>query len=136
MLQKIIGYHMDAENHWVADLICGHKQHVRHDPPFFDRPWVLTEEGRQSRLGTELNCKLCAESAEAVFYMVQRAAVSTAMEAMEEAGTSGLCREGMEELVLDRLKSLPAAELIEKALNTFTASREFLLKQAQESTKG
>ena len=62
MQQAIIGYHQDDEGHWVADLRCGHGQHVRHQPPMTSRPWVLTEEGRRAFLGTELNCKKCEES--------------------------------------------------------------------------
>ena len=57
--QPMIGYHLDEENHWVAELICGHFQHVRHEPPWMTRPWVLTEEGRTSMLGYELDCKKC-----------------------------------------------------------------------------
>jgi hypothetical protein len=41
--------------------VCGHNQHVRHDPPWQVRPWVLTEEGRRTRLGVILNCVLCDE---------------------------------------------------------------------------
>jgi hypothetical protein len=36
---------------------------VRHDPPLTTRHWVLTREGRASRLGYELNCKRCDEEA-------------------------------------------------------------------------
>lgn len=61
MQQEIIGYHQDEEGHWVADLRCGHGQHVRHQPPLTSRPWVLTAEGRRAFLGTELNCKKCDE---------------------------------------------------------------------------
>ena len=59
MLQKIIGFHLDEEQHWVADLECGHGQHVRHTPPWQNRPWVMTEQGRQEKLGMKLNCKEC-----------------------------------------------------------------------------
>jgi hypothetical protein len=59
MKQKIVGFHQDNEGHWVAELACGHRQHVRHDPPLVSHPWVLTEEGRQRFLGFELECKLC-----------------------------------------------------------------------------
>lgn len=59
MLQPITGYHLDEENHWVAELACGHNQHVRHQPPFINRPWVTTVEGRNSMLGHELNCVRC-----------------------------------------------------------------------------
>jgi hypothetical protein len=59
MPQAIVGFHQDENGHWVADLECGHGQHVRHDPPWQLRPWVLTAEGRQTRLGVELLCKRC-----------------------------------------------------------------------------
>ncbi|MGF1604525.1 MAG: DUF3565 domain-containing protein [Thermosynechococcaceae cyanobacterium] len=59
MEQSIIGYHQDTENHWVAELACGHFQHVRHDPPVVTRPWVLTEKKRISMLGYKLKCKKC-----------------------------------------------------------------------------
>lgn len=59
MLKKIIGFHQDDEQHWVADLECGHTQHTRHHPPMFNRDWVLTSEGRSSRIGIELNCLKC-----------------------------------------------------------------------------
>jgi hypothetical protein len=42
-----------------------HFQHVRHDPPLVERPWVLTEDGRASRLGATLDCKKCDEGAPA-----------------------------------------------------------------------
>ncbi|MDX5329221.1 MAG: DUF3565 domain-containing protein [Marinobacter sp.] len=65
MKQRITGYHQDDEKHWVAQLACGHNQHVRHDPPWVNRPWVVTPEGRQSMLGFELDCKKCDEGAPA-----------------------------------------------------------------------
>jgi hypothetical protein len=59
LLRKISGFHIDEEGDWVADLACGHGQHVRHDPPWQVREWVTTPEGRASRLGVELDCLLC-----------------------------------------------------------------------------
>lgn len=59
MQQKIIGYHLDEEQHWVAELGCGHFQHVRHNPPWTVLPWVTTVEGRQQQLGMILICKKC-----------------------------------------------------------------------------
>jgi len=59
MKQPITGYHRDEEDHWVAELYCGHNQHVRHIPPLISRPWVVTGEGRSSMLGHELNCLKC-----------------------------------------------------------------------------
>jgi hypothetical protein len=43
----------------VAELDCGHNQHVRHNPPWTSRPWVVTPEGRTSMLGTPLDCRKC-----------------------------------------------------------------------------
>lgn len=61
MKRRIVGYDRDDDGHWRALLDCGHPQHVRHDPPLVTRPWVLTEEGRASRLGLELECIRCEE---------------------------------------------------------------------------
>jgi tellurite methyltransferase len=57
--RTISGYHQDGEGDWVADLSCGHGQHVRHRPPFQLREWVLEAVGRDVRLGTPLDCPLC-----------------------------------------------------------------------------
>ena len=59
MLRAIAGYHLDEEGHWVAELECGHNQHVRHDPPWQVRIWVSTEAGRQAYLGWQLQCLKC-----------------------------------------------------------------------------
>ena len=61
MQQAIISFHLDEENDWVADLACGHAQHVRHNPPWQNRPWVMTKEGRKEKLGVMLECKKCEE---------------------------------------------------------------------------
>ncbi len=66
MKQRITGFDKDDEDHWRAILECGHKQHVRHDPPLTSRRWVLSKEGRDSRLGFELDCKRCDEEADTV----------------------------------------------------------------------
>lgn len=57
--RRITGFHQDHEEHWVAELECGHNQHVRHDPPWFNRPWVITDNGRRQTLGRTLNCTKC-----------------------------------------------------------------------------
>lgn len=59
MQRRMVGFHLDDHGDWVAELECGHTQHVRHRPPWTERPWVVTEEGRASKLGRELDCKLC-----------------------------------------------------------------------------
>ena len=65
MKRRIIGFHQDEENHWVADLECGHTQHVRHDPPWQVRTWVTTESGRATFLGKTLECVKCCDPREA-----------------------------------------------------------------------
>jgi hypothetical protein len=61
MKQKITGFHQDDQGAWVADLWCGHTQHVRHDPPWQNRPWIETVAGRAEKLGLMLECKKCDE---------------------------------------------------------------------------
>lgn len=57
--RAIIGFHQDEFDDWVADLECGHTQHVRHQPPWQERPWVTTAAGRNAHLGQILLCKKC-----------------------------------------------------------------------------
>jgi uncharacterized protein DUF3565 len=64
MKRKIVGFDKDEENDWRAELDCGHLQHVRHKPPLVSREWVLSEAGRQGKLGAELDCKKCDEEKE------------------------------------------------------------------------
>jgi hypothetical protein len=61
MDRRIVGFHQDDERHWVAELECGHNRHVRHDPPWINRPWVITPEGRQGMLGVGERCTKCEE---------------------------------------------------------------------------
>ncbi len=59
MEQPITGFRRDDDGDWIAELACGHNQHVRHRPPFQERSWVLSEEARAGRMGTPLSCPLC-----------------------------------------------------------------------------
>jgi hypothetical protein len=59
MKQAINGYHKDDADDWVAELVCGHVQHIRNNPPWVSRPWVESKAGRQAKLGQELDCKKC-----------------------------------------------------------------------------
>ena len=59
MKQAITGYHLDEEDDWVAELECGHHQHVRHNPPLVNRPWVVSGRGREAMLGHRLDCLKC-----------------------------------------------------------------------------
>lgn len=57
--QKIIAFHTDEHGDWVAELECGHQQHVRHSPPWTIRQWITTSEGRDQHLGHCLKCPAC-----------------------------------------------------------------------------
>lgn len=59
MKQAIKAFNQDEYGDWVAELACGHSQHVRHNPPWQERPWVLLPEERKKKIGVELECKLC-----------------------------------------------------------------------------
>ena len=59
MIRRIVGFHQDDVGDWVAELSCLHNQHVRHRPPFQDRPWVTTADGRDDKLGSDIDCPLC-----------------------------------------------------------------------------
>lgn len=59
MERVIVGFHCDEHGDWVAELACGHGQHMRHDPPWQSRPWTVTAAGRASRLGEAVYCRKC-----------------------------------------------------------------------------
>ena len=57
--RRVVGFHQDEEGHWVAELECGHGQHVRHLPQWQNRPWVTPAAGRRRFLGQTLGCVRC-----------------------------------------------------------------------------
>jgi tellurite resistance-related uncharacterized protein len=59
MERAMVGFRLDEHGDWVALLDCGHPQHVRHTPPFMNRPWVTTEAGRAAKIGQRLDCVRC-----------------------------------------------------------------------------
>ncbi|MFV0297955.1 MAG: DUF3565 domain-containing protein [Hyphomicrobiaceae bacterium] len=59
MERTIIGFRQDDEGYWIAELDCGHSQHVRHKPPFIERPWVVTKVGRDAHIGRRMTCGQC-----------------------------------------------------------------------------
>ena len=63
MLQPIVDYRRDENDDWVVLLGCLHFQHVRHQPPWQNRPWVTTEAGRSAHLGRMLHCVKCTTRA-------------------------------------------------------------------------
>lgn len=112
MLSPITGFQKDEENHWVADLECGHRQHMRHDPPWMEREWVTTPEGRATRLGQPLNCVRCDELALEVAERTVQACRAQLIAAYQDAGVSGLCGEGRWEAALGSLGSLDLKSLL------------------------
>ncbi|MBH9395438.1 DUF3565 domain-containing protein [Pseudomonas aeruginosa] len=61
---RVIDFHQDEEGHWVAVLSCGHTQHLRHQPPWQSRAWVLDENARHRQLGRPFRCGWCAREQE------------------------------------------------------------------------
>ena len=59
MKRTIVGFHFDEAGDLVAEFDCGHGQHMRHRPPFVNRPWAASEVGRKAMLGVELDCLRC-----------------------------------------------------------------------------
>jgi hypothetical protein len=62
MDRRIAGFYQDEERFWVAELKCGHKQHVRHKPLMTLRPWVNNEIDRKERLKHLFHAKLATLS--------------------------------------------------------------------------
>ncbi|MFJ4429434.1 DUF3565 domain-containing protein [Pseudomonas sp. NPDC089395] len=61
---RITGFHQDEDGHWVVELSCGHSQHLRHQPPWQARPWVLDPAQRAQRIGQAFACGWCAQEAD------------------------------------------------------------------------
>ena len=61
MQRAVVGFYQDEEGQWAAQLECGHGLHVRHNPPWAVRDWVLTEAERAERIGQRMECKRCDE---------------------------------------------------------------------------
>ena len=109
MLRAITGFHQDPEDHWVADLECGHGQHMRHDPPWQVRPWVLDESSRRERLGSTLDCLRCDRLLENLVsagsdpVALERVSPAAAR-AYADARLQGLCHDGALEVALAVLR--------------------------------
>ncbi|MBV4520336.1 DUF3565 domain-containing protein [Pseudomonas sp. SWRI74] len=57
----ITGFHQDEDGHWVAELSCGHTQHLRHQPPWQSRAWVMDPVQRLEKIGQPFACGWCAQ---------------------------------------------------------------------------
>ena len=63
-ISRINGFHQDEEGHWVVELSCGYTQHLRHQPPWQARPWVLDPAQRAQHIGQPFACGWCAQGAD------------------------------------------------------------------------
>ena len=61
---RIVDFRQDEHGDWVAVLSCGHTQHLRHQPPWQNRAWVLDAAQRQASIGKPFACGWCAASTE------------------------------------------------------------------------
>ena len=59
VIRTIVGFRQDDAGDWIAELACLHSQHIRHQPPFLERPWVIDASERAARIGSEWDCPLC-----------------------------------------------------------------------------
>jgi hypothetical protein len=57
---RLLDFHQDEDGHWVAVLSCGHTQHLRHQPPWQSRAWVLDPARRAAQIGQPFPCGWCA----------------------------------------------------------------------------
>jgi hypothetical protein len=60
---RLLDFRQDDQDHWVALLSCGHTQHLRHQPPWQNRPWVIDQQQRHALLGQPFPCGWCAQDA-------------------------------------------------------------------------
>jgi len=114
--RRVTGFHKDRVGDWAADLECGHTRHIRHQPPWANRPWLESKSGTEKFIGTEMECKTCEEIAmdailsndeqRRIAEAVKAASLKAAIEAYQHAKMSGLCQEGAWELAVDAIKSL------------------------------
>ncbi|UVE16934.1 DUF3565 domain-containing protein [Pseudomonas sp. LS44] len=60
----ILDFRQDEDGHWVAVLSCGHTQHLRHQPPWQSRAWVLDPALRAAQLGQQFACGWCTQESD------------------------------------------------------------------------
>ncbi|HEY7682082.1 MAG TPA: DUF3565 domain-containing protein [Gemmatimonadales bacterium] len=107
MDRRITGFHQDAELHWVAELECGHQQHVRHDPPWQNRPWVVAEASRQERVGSFLGCPGCDLRAKDPGALTVQNPLVGLLDPYQDGRLQGLCHDGAVEAA--RRRAVPGA---------------------------
>jgi len=61
MKRKILSFETDQDKEWRVVLDCGHRRHLRHDPPRETRPRLDDPEARQAVVGRRIECGRCAQ---------------------------------------------------------------------------
>ena len=61
MERAILSFEQDEEGQWTVLLECGHRRHLRHDPPRESRPELMDVASREAAVGGMLHCGLCAQ---------------------------------------------------------------------------
>jgi hypothetical protein len=59
MDHAISGFFQNNAGHWVAKLACKHELQFQHNPPEANNAWVLTQTGRDDKIGVLLFCVNC-----------------------------------------------------------------------------
>ncbi|WP_298187457.1 DUF3565 domain-containing protein [uncultured Pseudomonas sp.] len=60
VLVRVLDFRQDEHGDWLAVLSCGHTQHLRHQPPWQNRAWILDPTQRNAQLGKAFPCGWCA----------------------------------------------------------------------------
>ena len=61
VLRTIVSFDKDDEDDWRVLLDCGHRRHLRHDPPRESRPDLVDPERRAAALGKRIECGRCRQ---------------------------------------------------------------------------
>ncbi|WP_339522852.1 DUF3565 domain-containing protein [Pseudomonas sp. EA_35y_Pfl2_R111] len=71
-LVRVLDFRQDEHGDWLAVLSCGHTQHLRHQPPWQNRAWVLDAQQRQTQLEKPFLCGWCAAENSASEALIER----------------------------------------------------------------
>lgn len=61
MERTILEFETDEDGEWRVVLDCGHKRHLRHEPPRESRPELSDPEARESAIGKTIDCGRCRQ---------------------------------------------------------------------------
>lgn len=61
MQRTILEFETDEDGEWRVLLDCGHKRHLRHEPPRESRPELCDPAARASAVGKSIECGRCEQ---------------------------------------------------------------------------